>query len=223
MIDRLQIFFARDLGISKSSTAFRSCILDGTSSAQHHRLLRHSIFVWNVGFSLTLHRGYDRCTHAKFLLDGHAGFMGIPLDLGRLPALRHFKFREPKHNVTLLNFLNQLLSTSTSSSGIETLEIDITYDDVDVGCGKDLFLSDAGWSRLDNLFTSEKFVSLQKVVLSLNLEIDEKEKLESERNLTLPYVNALFPMFRALADTQQADTRRTPEIHLKVTGPSRLF
>jgi len=122
------------------------------------------------------------------------------------------------NNVTLLDFLNQLLSTSTSSSGIETLEIDIAYYCVHVGCGKDLFLSDAGWSRLDNLVTSAKFVSLRKVVLTLGLgtEEEEKENLESERNLTLPYVNALFPMFRALADTQQADTKRTLEIHLEV-------
>jgi hypothetical protein len=73
--------------------------------------------------------------------------------------------------------LNRLLSTSTSSSGIETLEIDISCDDVNVGCGKDLFLS-----------TSEKFVSLRTVVLSLDPGMEEKENLESERNLTLPYV-----------------------------------
>jgi hypothetical protein len=169
------------------------------------------------------------CTHDKLVLDSDvplADLMeaGIPLDLGRLLALRHVKI-QANANENLLEFLTQLLSPSTSSSGIETLEIDITYDDVDVGCGKDLFLDDAEWrdaewydvwSPLDKLFTSEKFVSLRKVVLSLNLEMEEKENLESERSLTLPYVNALFPMFRALADTQQADTRRTLEIHLKV-------
>ena len=173
---------------------------------------------------MTLQRGYDGCTHDKFVLDGDADLRdlleeGIPLDLGQLPALRHFKFRErrvPKHNVTLLNVLNQLLSTSTSSSGIETLEIDITYDDVDVGCGKELFLSDAGWSRLDKLFTSEKFVSLRKVILSLDLGMEKEEDLESERNLTLPYANALFPMFRSLAYTHRVlDTQRTLETHLK--------
>jgi len=117
----------------------------------------------------------------------------------------------PEENVTLLDFLNQLLSTSASSSGIETLEVDIAYNYVYVGCGKDLFLSDAGWSRLDNLVTSEKFVSLRKVVLSLALDIVMEPgtwTVESERNLTLPYVNALFPMFRA--------TQRTLEIDLKV-------
>ena len=174
-----------------------------------------------------MHRGYDGRTHDKFVLDGDVYLEdlldeGIPLDLGRLPALRHFKFREQiqaEENVTSLDFWNQLLSTSTSSSGIETLEIDITYDDFDIVSGEVLFSSDAGWSRLDKLFTSEKFVSLRKVVLSLNIEIEEKEHLESERILTLPYVNALFPMFRALADTQQADTQRTLEIHLEVNCP----
>ena len=164
------------------------------------------------------------CAHDKLVLDREVDFEdlleeGIPLDLGRLPALRHFKFQEEsssENNVILLDFLNQLLSTSTSSSGIETLEVDIAYDyyhpsnyyDVHVGCGKDLFLSDAGWSRLDNLVTSEKFVSLRKVVLSLALKILKGENLELKRNFTLPYVNALFPMFRA--------TQRTLEIDLKV-------
>ena len=83
------------------------------------------------------------CTHDKLVL-GRDDLLedAIPLDLGRLPALRHFTFQgqtEPDNNVTLLNFLIQLLSTSTSSSGIETLEMDITYDFVDEGRGKDLF------------------------------------------------------------------------------------
>ena len=75
------------------------------------------------------------CTHDRLVLDSDVNLEdlleeGIPLDLGRLPALRHFIFRvqiSALENVTLLD-LNQLLSTSTSSSGIETLEIDITYD-----------------------------------------------------------------------------------------------
>ena len=164
------------------------------------------------------------CTHDKLVLDHEVDLQelleeGIPVDLGRLPALRHFKLQVqslPEYKLTLLDFLNQLLSTSTSSSGIEILEIDITYTYVHAGCGKNLFLRETGWSRLDNLFTSEKFVSLRKVVLSLDIEIEEKEHLESERILTLPYVNALFPMFRALADTQQTDAQRTLEIHLDV-------
>jgi len=137
---------------------------------------------------------------------------GFPFDLNRLPALRHFKIQEQssfEDNVSLLALLNQLLSTSTPSSGIETLGIDITWDGFDVGCGKDLFLSDVGWSTLDELLTSEKFVSLRKVVLSLGLKMTEKKFLESERTLTLPYVNALFPKFTA--------SHRTLEIHLEVS------
>ena len=61
--------------------------------------------------------------------------------------------------------INRLLSTLTSSSGIETLEIDITWNYVRAGCGKDLFSSDA-----------------RKVVLSLGLEM-VKVNLEAERNL----------------------------------------
>ena len=152
----------------------------------------------------------DRLTSLEEVLEE-----GLPLDLNRLPALRHFKIQEQtsfKNNVSLLSFLDQLLSTSTPSSGIETLEINITWTQVDVGCGKDLFSSELGWSALDKLFTSRKFVSLRKVVLNLGLKMEEKENLESERNLTLPYLNPLFPKFRALADTH-----RTLEIHLEVS------
>ena len=176
------------------------------------------------------------CTHDKLVLGWCVYFElehlledGIPLDLGRLPALRHFKFRvqirpEKDAHLLLLEFLNQLLSTSTPSSGIETLEIDIIYDSLNIGCGKDLFLPDAGWSRLDNLFTSEKFVSLRKVVLGLDLSIaQETMNLESERNLTLPYLDALFPMFRSLADTHPVDTQRTLEIHYKHNYATRIW
>ena len=55
----------------------------------------------------------------------------------------------------------------------------------------------AGWSTLDQLLTSEKIVS----GLDIEMEMDSQEISESERNLTLPYANALFPMFRA---TQRA-------------------
>jgi hypothetical protein len=41
---------------------------------------------------------------------------------------------------------------------------------------------------------------------------DEEDLLEFERNLTLPYIKALFPMFEFFTNTQ-----RTPEIHFEVT------
>ena len=68
-----------------------------------------------------------------------------------------------------------------------------------------MFLSDAGWSTLDELFTSQRFVSRRKVVLYLELDI-----LELEINLLLPHVDNLFPSFRA------SNTQRTLEIHFKV-------
>ena len=166
------------------------------------------------------------CTHDKLVL-GRDDLLeeAIPLDLGRLPALRYLKFRAQNRpigyredvNMLLLDFLNRLLSTSTSSSGIETLEIGITYKYAHDVYGKNFFLPD-GWSRLDHLFASEKFVSLRKVVLSLVLEMGEIDgrSREVERDSTLPYVSALFPMLRALADTQHVDTQRTLEIHLSV-------
>ena len=166
------------------------------------------------------------CTHDKLVLDDDTCFMdllkaGIPLDLARLPALRHFKCRlAPNDPMIVPKLLNQLLS---SSSDLETLEIDINYNDVDEGrgCGK-YFLS-AWWSRLDNLFTSEKFVSLRKVVLSFVLHMEEMEETDWDRELerreTLLHVSTLFPKFRALADTQQPDTQRTLEIYLQVNFP----
>ena len=44
-------------------------------------------------------------------------------------------------------------------SGIEVLETRITWFNVKDRHGKDLFSSDAGWSTLGELFTSQRFVS----------------------------------------------------------------
>src|ERR1700678_1066889 len=139
----------------------------------------------------------------------------VSFDLCRFPALRHFTFELEisfRSHLTALSFLSRLLSISSSASGIETLEITITWDNVNVGRGKGLFLS--GWSRLDEVLSSENFTSLRKVVMGFGLEIrgiTDPSSLEFERNLTLPYANALFPMFRALTNP-----RRTLEIHVKV-------
>ena len=72
---------------------------------------------------------------------------------------------------------------------------------------------------MDQLLTSQMFGSLSKVVLHLRLEMEDrisKERdqdldhiLELERNLSLPYVNDLFPQFTAL-------TERTLEKHIEV-------
>ena len=117
-------------------------------------------------------------------------------------------------NQAVLRFLTCLLSIQSSPSGIEVLETRITWFDVEVGHGKDLFSSDAGWATLDELFTSQKFVSLRKVVLCLELYMARGSRaphiLELEKNLTLPHVNDPFPSFRA------SNTQRTVEIHFTV-------
>jgi hypothetical protein len=141
-------------------------------------------------------------------------------DLGQFPALRHLKIQRRssyQDHLDLLHFLTRLLSIS--STGIEVLEIEITWDRVRRGDGKDLFSSDAGWSTLDQLLTSQMFTSLRKIVLHLDLWMilptdcpqSLQPILESERNLTLPYVNDLFPLFKA-----STDPRRTLGSHLAV-------
>ena len=110
---------------------------------------------------------------------------------------------------------------SSSSSGIETLEIGITWEIVENGYEKFLFSSDAGWCALDQLFTSKTFGSLSKVVLCLRLEMKmdsssewawrndlDQHASKFERNLT-PYVDNLFPLFRT-------NTQCTLETHLDV-------
>jgi hypothetical protein len=62
--------------------------------------------------------------------------------------------------------------------------------------------SDAEWSALDEALTSGKYVSLHKVVWVFSLAMVGKmwKVLEFEKSstVTLPCVNALFPMFKAL-------------------------
>jgi hypothetical protein len=127
-------------------------------------------------------------------------------------GLRHLKpsygFREDTR--TFLHFLSQSLSISSSIRGIETLEITITCVDVGFGHGKVLFSSDAERSTLDEVLTSDKFGSLQQAVFGLSLDstmsmrlsrTNYQRSLEFERELTLPYINLLFPMLRALSST----------------------
>ena len=146
----------------------------------------------------------------------------VPFDLGRLPALRHLKFQRQgpyEDNPALLRFITRFLSLSSSSNGIEVLEIDIMWHTIETERGKDLFSSDAGWSTLDQLLTSQTFGSLRKVILCLDIEFSRRgsqrqcndphhqDIVQLERKLTLLYVNNLFPLFRAL--------KRTVESHLK--------
>ena len=123
-------------------------------------------------------------------------------DLGRLPALRHVKIQlsiDFAENIRMLSLLTQLLSISSSTSSIETLEIESAWYDIDIDDLDDLFSSGAGWSTLDQILSSDKFVSLTKVVLRLEMLIADRS-LEF-RNLFLSFINVLFPMFKTLQRT----------------------
>lgn len=151
----------------------------------------------------------------------------VPFDLGRLPALRHLKIQRLHaywDDLVPFRFLTQLLSVLSSSSSIEVLEIGLIWYDVREGHGKDLFSSDAGWTTLDHLLTSQAFDSLRKIVLRLDLRLVttipsqshpsgwERLMLKLEKRSTLPYVKGLLPLFRTLTETRQ----RTLESHLTV-------
>ena len=136
----------------------------------------------------------------------------VPFDLGLFPALRHFKLHllsELMNNETGLQFLNNLLSISSSTSGIETLEIEITWHDSEDGCtfyasGTQTFSPDT-WSTLDETLACEQFVSLRKVVVDLHVQMVYVD--DQLRTLSYDQVGTLFPMCRALS--------RTLEINLK--------
>jgi hypothetical protein len=148
-------------------------------------------------------------------------FSNVPFDLSQLPALRHLKIQSCVDKA-LLRSVTRVLSLSSSSNGIEILEIGITWHSVNVDHVKDLFPSDAGWSTLDQLLTFQTFVSLRKIILRLDIEFSRRRSqgkhndwhqqhiLEVERKETLLRVNDLFPLFRA-------DTQRTLESHLNFT------
>jgi hypothetical protein len=133
-------------------------------------------------------------THDKILPVYTASYT-LPYNLGRLPALRHFKIQVPAgwYNISTLSFLQRWFSSSPS--GIETLGIEITCDHC---CIEDLFSPQTGarLSRLDEILTGEKFVSLRKVILafSISMMIRDYNKLEF-KNLIVSYVNnTLFPL-----------------------------
>ena len=128
----------------------------------------------------------------------------VPFDLGLFPALRHVKIQQrcwSGDNSTMLFFLNRLLSISSSTSGIETLEIKINWVDVEHGHARNLFPSSAGWSRLDETLACDNFVSLKKVVLNLVLGMEVAlfgrnrypQGLRAEADLIVSCLNTLFP------------------------------
>ena len=127
----------------------------------------------------------------------------VPYNLGRFPALRHLKIHLQslfRDRIPSLSFLQHLLLNSTSTSGIEALEIKITWNDHGRG---DLFSSDAGWSTLDKVLSSEKFVSLEKIILNFILIDGFSERIKLEyKNFILSHANLLFPMFKTLTIRQ---------------------
>ena len=149
----------------------------------------------------------------------------VPFDLGLFPGLRHFKIQLPTifvENKRRLQFLNKLLSISSSTSGLETLEIKIAWNDSDIGFtfdGEQMFSPDT-WSTLDEALTCKQFVSLSKVVLDLYVEIG----YQYYQHRTLPYdqVGTLFPMFRALSNAEHALEINLKTIHIYSYNPTQF-
>ena len=138
----------------------------------------------------------------------------VPFDLGRFPALRHLKIEwrsSYENDSAFFRFLPRLLSMS-SSNGIEVLEMKITWCGIKNEYGKNLLSFKGGWSRLDQLLTSQTSGSLRKVVLCLGTQYwhwtwawqlegnvsHPKQNLELEKDWPFSYVNDLSPLFRAL-------------------------
>jgi hypothetical protein len=188
--------------------------MDGLSCFRLHKALQHflfsaAIYVY-VSFPLTLHAAVyidAKCVHVVASLPNLSHF-----DLGRFPALRHFKFQQriSTRVTNVATFLSQLLSIFSPTSGIETIELEIAWMYAYSGFGE-VFCSSL--AELDELLSSKRFGSLKKFVLRLDLMTmkrksswvtfhnQERVALECERNSTLPYINALLPRFRASTDT----------------------
>ena len=140
-----------------------------------------------------------------------------PYVLNWFPRLKHCEIQLSvsfEVNNTLLRFLNQFLSISSSTSLIETFDFTLCWmcnESDEPGHTKYLFIPDAGWSALDKTLTS-KFPSLSRVVFdfSVNFEMnilmrdsvdeDFHYGLEVAKQSTLLCIEALFPMSRTLSE-----------------------
>jgi len=114
--------------------------------------------------------------------------------------LRHLTVQLPtrfEDNLLVLSFLIRLLSTSSSTSGIETLSLKIPWCDVDDADEiLDIFTTfDSEWAILDQVLTSEKFVSLRKVVLDRVIEVTSDDAVLG-RGLHNSALDRLFPKLR---------------------------
>ena len=123
----------------------------------------------------------------------------------------------------MLRYLNQLLSISSSTSRIKTLQIEIIWCLGWNGRGQDVLSLDTGWSALDETLTSDKFPSLSRVVFALKMFLKEdwydssnhqRRTLELVEDTT-PCVGTLLPMLR----TWSKNTQRTLKIDLELLKP----
>ena len=127
--------------------------------------------------------------------------------LSRFPNLQHLEIQlrvDFEDNNNLFPFLNQFISISSPTSLLETLTIMIYWICEQAEDLQALLSPNSGWSTLDETLTSDKFISLRQVSFKLNIDtiIGPCMKLELRRSLARPYINALFPMLRALSNTQ---------------------
>ena len=126
----------------------------------------------------------------------------LEFELGRLPAFRHFKVQlpiTPEYKLSMLSFLNRLLSTSSSTSGLETLELLISSwdEDPDSHATLELFSSSPDWDTLDDVL-AEKFVSLRNFVLHWDHEVTDyfQDNLPAKYQTWRLSINDLFPKLR---------------------------
>ena len=112
---------------------------------------------------------------------------------------------------------SQLLSLSSPTSLLETLTITICWECEQPGDLQAFLSPNSGWSTLEETLTSNKFISLRQVSFKLDSSeaISSRLELELRRSSARPYINPLFPMLRALSNTQG-----TPEINIQIWGKS---
>ena len=73
-----------------------------------------------------------------------------------------------------------------------------------------LLSPNSGWSTLEETLISNKFISLRQVSFKINTIGPRLELVLRRMSLRL-YIEALFPMLRALSNTQG-----TPEINIQI-------
>ena len=139
--------------------------------------------------------------------------------LSQFPNLQHLEIQllvDIEDTNNLFPFLNQFLFISSPTSLLEILTIMILLACEQSG-DLQVFLSpNGGWSTLDETLTSNRFISLCQVSFKLDMEkFGAGLELELRRISARSYINALFPMLRALSHTQG-----TPEINIQIWGKS---